>query len=236
MFDLAWVLAYAGRNVTKTATLSPESVAVFLTAIDIARERWTWTNGADKPTDTEWDTIDALVAQAERDLMSNGLLGTIAPYVTTAPPAGMLECDGASYLRVDYPGLYAALDSAFIVDADNFTVPDIRGRVVLGVGAGAGLSTYAMNDAGGEEAHTLTTSELAVHNHGVTDLGHTHTESAALASVGAAITGVPVPSAVPIPGVTGISGTGISIQNAGSGAAHENRQPFTALRFGIWAR
>jgi len=222
--------SYSGHIVR----LSGESLALFLSTEELT-EIDRWQSGADTPTGTEQDEIEALVALAYEELMVNPLLGTIQPFATDSTPNGMLECDGTTYLRTDYPDLYAALDAPFIVDADHFTVPDLRSRTLVAAGTGAGLTTYAPGDTGGEEAHVLTTAELAAHNHAVTDLGHTHTESAAVASIGAAITGVPVPSAVPIPGVTGLSGTGISIQNTGADTAHENRQPYLALRFGIWA-
>ena len=38
-------------------------------------------------------------------------------------PSGTLLCDGSSHLRVDYPALYAAIDTSYHVDADNFLTP-----------------------------------------------------------------------------------------------------------------
>ncbi len=146
-------------------------------------------------------------------------------------PAGWLECDGSTHLRTDWPNLYATLDTIFIVDADHFVVPDLRGRSIVGVGSGPGLTTRAMGDVGGEEAHVLTVAELASHTH--TDTGHTHVEGTATPAVGAAITGVPVPSAVPSVGVTG-SGSAV-ITNTGSGTAHNTMHPFLAVRYIIQA-
>jgi len=62
------------------------------------------------------------------------LLGSIIPYATAIVPYGTLACDGSTYNRVDYPKLYAVLDSAFIIDADTFNVPDLRGRAIIGNG------------------------------------------------------------------------------------------------------
>jgi len=39
-------------------------------------------------------------------------------------PDGTLLCDGSSHLRVDYPALYAEIDTSYHVDADNFLVPN----------------------------------------------------------------------------------------------------------------
>lgn len=218
----------------KIVRLSGESLALFLATEELT-EIDRWTNAGQEPDYTTRDTIEALTALAYTEIMENALLGTIAPFATDSVPDGMLECDGTTYLRTDYPDLYAVLASAYILDADHFIAPDLRSRFIVAAGAGSGLSTYATADQGGEESHQLTTAELASHSHGVTDPSHTHTEITATPAIGAAITGVPVPSAIPGVGVTGAAFTGISINNAGADTAHENRPPYFALRFGIWA-
>lgn len=152
-----------------------------------------------------WRTIEKDMAQ----------IGTIFASAAAAIPDYALACDGSVYNRVDYPELYALLASAFIIDADTFYVPDLQGRVPLGSGSGGGLSSYAIGDTGGEESHTLLTSEMP---------SHVHSEITATPTVGAAITGVPVPSAVPGIGVTG---------STGGDGAHENRQPYLALAYYI---
>lgn len=45
--------------------------------------------------------------------------------------------------------------------------PDLRGRFVLGVGQGRGLTERRMGDRGGSELHTLTAAELPAHSHSV---------------------------------------------------------------------
>lgn len=222
--------SYADRIVR----LSGESLALFLSTEELT-EIDRWQSGTELPTPTEQDDIEALVAQAYEELMVNPLLGTIFPYVTTLPPEGAIVCDGGTYLRTDFPELYAVLDSAFIVDADHFTTPDLYGRTIVGLGAGAGLTSRAMNDQGGEETHQLTTAELASHSHGITDAGHIHGEGIAAPSIGAAITGVPVPSAVPAVGATALASTGIVVNAAGADTPHENMPPFTVLGYAIWA-
>jgi len=233
---LSWAAfqAIAADNPGALVRLSPDSLTLLLMTEPLT-EINDWEGASGAPDATEQDAIEAMLALTYNELMKNAMLGTIFPYATTNPPAGSLACDGASYLRADYPELYAALDSAFIVDADNFIVPDLQGRTVIGVGSGAGLTTRGAGAAGGEETHVLVTSELASHTHGVTDPTHAHTEGVAAPAVGAALVGVPIPSAVPGLGMTGFSGTGLTINAAGSDAAHENMPPFTALGYAIWA-
>jgi len=149
-----------------------------------------------------------------------------------SPDVKWLVCDGSSLLRTDYPDLFNVIGTAYgAVDGTHFNLPDLRGRVPLGVGNGPGLSSYIIGDNGGEESHTLTLTETPTHSH--IDSGHTHGESTAVPSVGAAITGVPVPSATPGIGVTGAGSAVLS--NSGSGGAHNNLQPYLAVNYLIVA-
>ena len=82
--------------------------------------------------------LDALIASA----VPTGALMTFA---MTTPPAGWLECNGASLSKTTYAALYAAIGDAYY-DATfmgppapgNFYLPDARGRVLRGWDHGAG--------------------------------------------------------------------------------------------------
>jgi microcystin-dependent protein len=167
-------------------------------------------------------------------MVSMSLTGLILPYATALPPSFALMCDGATYARVDYPALYAAIAPAFILDADNFKTPDLRDRALVGAGG-----AYSMGAVFGVNSHTLTLAEIPAHSHtspahSHTDLGHTHAESTALPTT--VLTGelpVPIPAALPSVGVTGvgnasISSVAVTINNSGGGGSHENRQPSLA--------
>jgi len=182
-------------------------------------------------------TVASFTTMFDRFCFDNGeecrLIGEIVTFAGPSnPSANFLPCDGSSLLRADYPDLFTVIGVNYgAVDGSHFNVPDLRGRIPLGVGSGPGLSTYTLAQTGGEEDHVLSVGELASHTH--TDVGHTHVEGTATASVGAAITGVPVPSAIPSVGVTG-SGNA-SLSSTGSGVAHNNIQPFLALNYFIVA-
>ena len=107
-------------------------------------------------------------------------------------------------------------------------------RIVNGAGGGTYGTGQAFSSAtsrGAVDSHTLTTTEMPVHSHGVTDPAHNHTESTWWASgaytydSGGAgtmgTTGVATSSAV----------TGISIQNAGAGGGHSHG--FTGSAIGL---
>lgn len=155
------------------------------------------------------------------------MIGEIICYAgSTSPVLGWLECDGASLLRTDYPDLFTVIGTVYgAADGTHFNLPDLRGRVSIGVGSGSGLTPRALGDSFGEESHVLTTAESASHTH--IDAGHTHVEGNAAPAVGAAIVGVPIPSAVPTVGVTGSGNANLG--GSGGGGGHNNMQPSLAL-------
>jgi microcystin-dependent protein len=113
-------------------------------------------------------------AESDGDCMTT--IGEIKAVALATLPAHLLECDGATYNRVDYPDLYAALDAEFVVNADTFTVPDLRGITIIGAGLyNPGGITYAVNDLVGARRHTLDVTEIPSHTH-VQD-AHTHIQN-----------------------------------------------------------
>lgn len=104
------------------------------------------------------DVIAEIITMTDRAVMAGcTMLGEIKELAIGTIPDWLLLCDGATYNRVDYPDLYAILDSAFILDADTFRVPDRIRR--FGVGG------VAMGTQEGSETHTNTIGELVPHHH-----------------------------------------------------------------------
>lgn len=121
------------------------------------------------------------------------------------------------------------------ITATNFAVPDLRGRTLValdnlgGTDAGVLSVANALGAPGGAETHTLTSTEMPVHSHGVNDPGHFHTvnfNTGAGAGAGLANPVVSTPPHNASAGYVNVGSTGISIQNAGSGGAHNNLQPY----------
>lgn len=237
------LLALAADFEPMTASLSPDTLAVLFYFEVAMQERRTWLE-PDDPTDeitpAEWDTIEAMVATALKELMTP-MIGQIVELASAVFPPNILPCDGATYNRVDYPDLYAVIDAVFIIDADTFFVPDLRDRVAIGESG-----TRAVGDSGGEETHTLTELEMPAHTHAqadptVIDAGHVHTDVPALPNLTTIGAGAPQPTAIPGVGVTGLALTGISVIEAAIGStggdeAHNNMQPFLVLKKGIIAQ
>jgi len=168
---------------------------------------------------------DAIQAATDMQEAFKPMVGTIFLTAWATVPDGYLVVDGSTYARTDYPILDRVIDPVFHVDADNFTVPDLRNRVPIGTG-----DLYAIGDTGGEAAHTLDVSEMPSHSH--TDTGHSHTtESSSLSA--AEIPVVPVPTAIVGIGVTGSASANLT--SAGGDGAHNNLQPYLATNYVIIA-
>ena len=162
--------------------------------------------------------------------------GIINAFAGEIAPNGWLLCNGRECSSSEYPELYRAIETKFVPDHEElrilrhnaareninnrlFYVPDLRGRVIVGVDGGAGRVTFGSNTLGGnggEERHQLTIAELANHPHKMFD----------------AITGS---RALPTTAV--LSGTNPNMacfgftESEGGDQPHNNMQPYTCLNY-----
>lgn len=172
----------------------------------------------------------ALLGAQFVNAVSPNPVGSLQAYAGASAPTGWLLCDGTSYSTSVYPELYSVLGYTYGGSGANFNVPDLRGRMPMGAGTGAGLNssgtgapsgtamtTRTRGQWGGAETHTLSAAEMP---------SHTHTVSASYA------TGL-----FTSPG-SGYGVAGTQSQNtgsAGSGSAHNNVQPFVVTNYIIKA-
>jgi microcystin-dependent protein len=163
-------------------------------------------------------------------------VGTVLPFAGATVPPGWLDCDGSTYsiaTRPELEELRQVLGSTYGGDGvTTFMVPDMRGRAAIGDGQGPETSPRYLGGMLGEETHQLTVAEIPSHNHGVTDPGHSHSVPWGGAGFGGSVphganSYMGHETAYP----TGKTGTGISINSSGGGAAHNIIQPSLVLNF-----
>ncbi|MDF2114785.1 tail fiber protein [Roseiarcaceae bacterium H3SJ34-1] len=164
--------------------------------------------------------------------------GIIAPFAGATAPTGWLLCYGQAISRTTYASLFGVISTAYGVGdgSTTFNVPDLRGRVIAGRDDMGGVAATRLTSAtisggalvlgktGGEERHQLTISELANHNHALTDPGHTHPlpqTTGAGSGQALAVSQTPTTAAA----ATGSATTGITLAATGGDTPHNNVQP-----------
>lgn len=95
--------------------------------------------------------------------------GIVMPFAGSTAPQGYLLCDGSAVSRDTYSALFAAIGTVYGAGdgVSTFNVPDLSGRVVLGVS-----QSHALGTTGGEATHVLTEQEMPAHSHTVPAHGH----------------------------------------------------------------
>lgn len=149
--------------------------------------------------------------------------------------------NGRSLLRASYPDLFSAIGTTYgAVDGTHFSLPNCKGRVIVGEDAATG---WVRGEVGGDERVALGLADLPVHHH---DLTHTHGFFAAEVALNP---GTTVGIFAPTRGSTDnayqtfagdVQDSGTTPRNfvepgagntgdTGSGATHDNMQPYLVM-------
>lgn len=160
------------------------------------------------------------------------------------------------------PDLFGVIGTTWGIGdgATTFNVPDMRAKSALGLndgtlpaGADGGFTTRTLAATGGAETHALTSAENGAHTHtvtdpththAVTDPGHTHTIPTTSLAVGATdefLAGAQLNQAdrATLSSTTNLTvnaaSTGLTVDSAGSGTAHNTMHPFAVCNYIIKA-
>jgi len=186
-----------------------------------------------------YDTSAGVHRKIKQNDLSGLATGSVAQYIASTPPATWLMMEGGTIgsatsgasvrANADTEALFLLLwdnstDTELPVStgrggsaaADwalnkNITLPDARGRTLIGTGTGSGLTARTNMETDGEEDHQLTEPELAAHAHGVEGIAISPLGSTGGHEVGA--------------------GTGTQSEIVGSDTPHNTMQPFLAIHF-----
>ncbi len=102
---------------------------------------------------------------------------TIVPWSSASVPSGFLECNGAAVSRTTYAALFAIVGTTYGAGdgSSTFGLPNLQDNVAVGKSnnkalastGGANTVTSTGNVAGSTANATLSTAQLASHNHNV---------------------------------------------------------------------
>jgi microcystin-dependent protein len=149
----------------------------------------------------------------------------IVPY--NFAPIGWETCDGQILSISQNTALFALLGTTYGGDGvTTFALPDLRGRVPIGMGQGPGLSSYVEGETGGEETVTLTLSQIPSHVH------------VPLGSTTVANTGSPAGANWAMPrvllyssGAPNVAMSSAALGNTGGGQPHDNMKPYLVMTY-----
>jgi microcystin-dependent protein len=116
--------------------------------------------------------------------MSDQFVGEIRLFGFPRIPTGWMACSGQTLPINQYTPLFAIIGTTYGGDGvSTFNLPDLRGRVPIGQGQGAGLPVYVIGQRAGEENHTLINNELPSHSHTLTSSTDTANSAAPATNV-----------------------------------------------------
>jgi microcystin-dependent protein len=141
------------------------------------------------------------------------------------PPKGWALCDGQLLPINQNQALFSLLGTTYGGDGRvNFGLPDLQGRAPIHMGSG-----HTLGERGGEQAHTLSISELPTHVHSA---NAATSNGALIIPTNNYLAGSPSQLYIaPDQNLTALNpGT---VTNVGGSQAHLNMQPFLVLNFSI---
>ena len=95
------------------------------------------------------------------NVMSEDIVGVVKIFAGVTPPSGWRLCDGSVLSITDFPDLFSAIGTIYGGDGiSTFALPDLRGRVPVGAGAGPGLSHRSMGQVYGSETVVIDINNL----------------------------------------------------------------------------
>ena len=156
--------------------------------------------------------------------MAEPVLSEIRIMSFVFPPKGWALCNGQLLPINQNQALFSLLGTTFGGDGRvNFALPDLRGRTPIHVGA-----SHTLGERGGEQAHTLSISEMPEHLH----LTQASTDTGTLQDAAANVLAT-VPGRIYTDPTSLVALRPDTVANVGGSQAHLNMQPFLVLNFSI---
>lgn len=155
--------------------------------------------------------------------MSDPFMGEIRLVSFNFAPQGWAMCNGQFLPINQNQALFSLLGTTFGGNGQTtFALPDLRGRAPIHAGAGGG---HTLGEKAGEQAHTLTISELPTHTH--------------VAQANSANATTPIPGGNLLAAANNLYAAPTNLvalgpdmlANVGGSQAHQNMQPFIIVTY-----
>ncbi|MEZ5017093.1 MAG: tail fiber protein [Flavipsychrobacter sp.] len=99
-----------------------------------------------------------------------GYLGEVRMFAGQKAPENWAFCEGQLLPIADNESLFALLGAAFGGNGTStFALPDTRGKIMMGMFQGIGLSNRTLGEVGGQEMVSLTEAQMPKHKHAASE-------------------------------------------------------------------
>lgn len=160
-------------------------------------------------------------------------IGEISLYAFNFAPKGEALCQGQILSIAQNTALFSLLGTYYGGNGQTtFGLPNLMGRVAVGMGSGPGLTPRTIGEMGGSETVSLTVAEMPMHNHFINASGDSGLDTPINNFIGA-VTNSERET------FNGFSGSPSGQMNpnaigvAGGSQPHNNMQPFLVLNYSI---
>jgi microcystin-dependent protein len=153
--------------------------------------------------------------------MSEPFIGEIRAFGFNFAPTGWAMCNGQLMQIALNQALFSLLGTTYGGDGrTNFALPDLQGRVGMHMNVATGA--HPLGEHAGEETHTLSITEMPVHDHGIGGGGDqdTNRPGGAVAARGGVYAHTSTVSMAPT-------------DPSGGSQRHNNLQPYLVLNYCI---
>lgn len=163
--------------------------------------------------------------------MLNPYVGQIVPYSFNFAPKDFAVCNGQTLAINQFQALFSLLGVVYGGNGTTaFMLPNLQGRVPIGMGNAASGTTYVLGQKDGTQEVTLNTQQLPSHVHAFnTDTASASSRAPSRGSFGTAAS----PLYTQVNNAQRVTLNAASIQPAGNSQPHSNMQPYTVLNFCI---
>lgn len=166
-----------------------------------------------------------------------GEIRIMAGLLQRQPPVNWRVCDGSLLAVSQYEVLFALLGTMYGGDGvTTFALPDLRGRLAINQGTGAGnLTPRTLAQKGGVETVALSEATMPSHTHTLNTAGTAATSPTVASTVTFANTAstntMYVKDGLPTTVATQVNPADTTISNTGAGQSHDNIMPSLALYY-----
>lgn len=166
-------------------------------------------------------------------------LGDIKMFAGNFAPRGWMFCQGQTLNITQNTALYAVIGTTYGGNGQTtFCLPNLSGRVPVGMGNGTNLTPRTIASTGGAETVTLNVNQIPSHAHALTATTATATTNTPSATI------VPATAQLPASGATGAKNVNVYAPSsgnpvvtysttsiAGGNLSHENMMPFITINY-----